>query len=560
MANVGQVQVGRLASSLRTLDVGTAAFKNNLVDALLDLDRRSANPEVKAINILSGSIGTGVTISAGSITGSITSSSSVTIDASAITGLISAAQIGSVNTTSFVGSITAGQIASVNATSITGVVVSSQIADGIIDSLNRYSTSFRPLPTLSGAPSLPDDEYPLNSFYYNSSDGKFYQNQSGTWTEVTEGTATSGSLNYYFIGKVSVGSFVGLITAAQIDTVSATSITGSITASQIGSVNGGVIQSLTVTSSALADGTITGVKIAATTIEAGNIALATITDAQIASATITGAKIASATITNANISDLSVSKLSAGTAAFSGAAVFGYGTRKLTIDSLSIKIEQDTARYLSATGSSVRLYNTGTLVDVDAAAITISAVSGGSTTVNASGVTITSASGSAQAQLTGTTLTFTSNTSDATSGRTTISSTSVDVQKDTAHTVISAGGVQIYGGTTGIGIGASTYAASPVRISSSLFQVVFSSGAVELQASSSGISWSGTLSSATGSLSCEDYDTSSSGGTYSVNGQRVVGARGSAVADATGAGDVVAQLNALLAELRASTGHGLIAG
>ncbi len=46
------------------------------------------------------------------------------------------------------------------------------------------------------------------------------------------------------------------------------------------------------------------------------------------------------------------------------------------------------------------------------------------------------------------------------------------------------------------------------------------------------------------------------------SGTKVVGAQGAAVADATGASlaDTTAQLNALLARLRASTGHGLIAG
>jgi hypothetical protein len=43
---------------------------------------------------------------------------------------------------------------------------------------------------------------------------------------------------------------------------------------------------------------------------------------------------------------------------------------------------------------------------------------------------------------------------------------------------------------------------------------------------------------------------------YRVAGTKVIGAQGAAVADATGAGDVVAQLNALLARCRA---HGLIA-
>jgi hypothetical protein len=46
------------------------------------------------------------------------------------------------------------------------------------------------------------------------------------------------------------------------------------------------------------------------------------------------------------------------------------------------------------------------------------------------------------------------------------------------------------------------------------------------------------------------------GGVYKVGANQVIAAQGAAVADATGAGDVVAQLNALLARCRA---HGLIA-
>jgi hypothetical protein len=46
---------------------------------------------------------------------------------------------------------------------------------------------------------------------------------------------------------------------------------------------------------------------------------------------------------------------------------------------------------------------------------------------------------------------------------------------------------------------------------------------------------------------------------YQVAGLKVVGARGAAVADATDAASVILRLNELLARLRASTGHGLIA-
>jgi hypothetical protein len=57
----------------------------------------------------------------------------------------------------------------------------------------------------------------------------------------------------------------------------------------------------------------------------------------------------------------------------------------------------------------------------------------------------------------------------------------------------------------------------------------------------------------TGDFECGDaYVTA----LHDINEDQVVGVRGAAVADATGAGDVVAQLNALLARLRA---HGLIA-
>ena len=48
-------------------------------------------------------------------------------------------------------------------------------------------------------------------------------------------------------------------------------------------------------------------------------------------------------------------------------------------------------------------------------------------------------------------------------------------------------------------------------------------------------------------------------GEYRVAGTPVVGAQGAAVADATDAASAITQLNALLARLRAATGHGLIA-
>lgn len=59
-----------------------------------------------------------------------------------------------------------------------------------------------------------------------------------------------------------------------------------------------------------------------------------------------------------------------------------------------------------------------------------------------------------------------------------------------------------------------------------------------------------------GAVNVGGHVSLASGKVYKVDGTQVVGAQGAAVADATGVGDVVAQLNTLLARLRT---HGLIA-
>ena len=68
-----------------------------------------------------------------------------------------------------------------------------------------------------------------------------------------------------------------------------------------------------------------------------------------------------------------------------------------------------------------------------------------------------------------------------------------------------------------------------------------------------------TLVAADGTYAANAYGEINTDTAYRVAETKVVGVQGDAVDDATGAGDVVAQLNALLKELRASTGHGLIA-
>lgn len=77
---------------------------------------------------------------------------------------------------------------------------------------------------------------------------------------------------------------------------------------------------------------------------------------------------------------------------------------------------------------------------------------------------------------------------------------------------------------------------------------------IALNAQATGTTSVGILCSGT-EWGLETTDNITAGGYYQA-GTKVVGAQGAAVADATGAGDVVAQLNALLARMRA---HGLIA-
>jgi len=73
---------------------------------------------------------------------------------------------------------------------------------------------------------------------------------------------------------------------------------------------------------------------------------------------------------------------------------------------------------------------------------------------------------------------------------------------------------------------------------------------------------SGTITGPSGSWSSTGFNLAVSD-VYSINSTQVVGARGAAVADAAGGATIDAEartaINALLAELRAATGHGLIA-
>ena len=132
------------------------------------------------------------------------------------------------------------------------------------------------------------------------------------------------------------------------------------------------------------------------------------------------------------------------------------------------------------------------------------------------------------------------------------------------------------GGTPKFSVGISgskgiTWDGSALAIRSSELQIgigttsYIANGSVTLQIDSAAASPNSKVS-VNSSFNCAQLDVGSSGppgagicvvdNHYMVGANKVVGARGAAVADATGAGDVVAQLNTLLSRLRT---HGLIA-
>jgi hypothetical protein len=166
------------------------------------------------------------------------------VNASAIVGTINSGQIGSVSAGAIQGVITAGQIGSVNATTIQGVVVSSQLADGIVDDLAKYATALRPVPMIQDAahlPSLPNDNFPAGTFFYYVPDGHFYQITSNGLGWVQNDSPQNTTMSFYYIGAMSAQSIIGLIVAAQIQSITAGQITGQIQAAQVGSVNASTI-------------------------------------------------------------------------------------------------------------------------------------------------------------------------------------------------------------------------------------------------------------------------------------------------------------------------------
>ena len=184
-------------------------------------------------------------VSANTIIGQIQSSQIQTVNAGSIVGVISADHIGGVQAQLIQGAIVANQIGSVQAAVIQGVIVSGQVADGIIDNLAKYADALRPVPIVKVGdpwpPALPNDNFPPRSFFYRQTDGHFYQVTDDGGGYFVNDSPQNSVMSFYNIGAMNAQSIVGLIVAAQIQSITAGQITGAIQANQIGAVNASVI-------------------------------------------------------------------------------------------------------------------------------------------------------------------------------------------------------------------------------------------------------------------------------------------------------------------------------
>jgi hypothetical protein len=319
--------------------VGTITDANIAPPGLSASSIQSVNAGAIHGVINAGQIGS---VSASTIIGQVNAGQISTVNASSLVGVLSASQIGTVNASAVQGVLQASQIGAVNATTIQGVIVSSQLADQIINTLSKYATALRPIPSISTPPTLPDPNYPAGTFFYFIPDGNFYQiNSLGTGWAVNNNP--QGSLMSFFniglmraqsivglilaaqIGSITAGQITGQVQAAQIGGVNASTIVGQVTASQISTVNANAIQGL-ITASQIQNvnagsitGTITAVQIASITAgqitgslsytQIGSISAATITIGLIADnqiGNVSGAKLTVGTVSSDKLSTYSI--------------------------------------------------------------------------------------------------------------------------------------------------------------------------------------------------------------------------------------------------------------
>jgi hypothetical protein len=252
-----------LETILRLLDQRTK-WKTSYVPVSVSTPGPPPTGSVSDASIVAGGLSAAVinSVNAGTIQGKIQAGQIQTVNADTIIGKVQADQIQGVNAGSIVGqiqadqiykvdagsiqgSIQAGQIGSVNAGTINGVIIGSQLADQIIDNLAKYADAIRPIQMIKigdpWPPSMPNKNFPPNSFFYFQPDGHFYQVTADGAFWVMNDNPKGSLMSFYYIGAISAQSITGLILAGQIGSITAGQITGSIQAAQIAGVNASVI-------------------------------------------------------------------------------------------------------------------------------------------------------------------------------------------------------------------------------------------------------------------------------------------------------------------------------
>jgi hypothetical protein len=275
-------------------------------------------------------------VNADTIIGTIDAGQIGSVNAAVIAGAIHSSQIGTVNAGTIQGVITSSQIGSIKAAVIEGVIVSQQLADGIIDSVSKMAAPLRTIVNRTSAPALPDPNFPLGGFYYNTVSGFFFRNDGGTWHQVEEGTAVTGKLEYYHIGTIKANKIVGLITAVQIENINASQIVGQINAGQIGTITASSITGQ-LTASQIATVNASSVQGVLSSAQIGTINASSITGLITASqiGTINAATITIGQIGNSQISGVSAGKLTAGTIDANVITVINLNATNITTGTMS---------------------------------------------------------------------------------------------------------------------------------------------------------------------------------------------------------------------------------
>lgn len=468
-------------------------------------------------------------------------------------------------------------------------VTGEQLAQGVLNSLTKYGPKLRPIITVATLPTLPDAEFPSDSYVFLTTDNKIYKNNAGTWEE---STAPVGSYIPHHVGTFLAGNMVGAIISDQIDSIAVEKMYGEISSSGDVTVNVNALDgeingsgNVTINADVLVGGTIAAGKVS---IHGGNIQNATIGDgaiielngSKLQNLTVTNAAIADGTIQDVKINSLSVGKLTAGNVAFGSATTIGYNSDyKLSLQSNAVRIEASSSRFVQITSGGATLqYDTDNVVTLTGSALTI--VSGGGQKLQAtsSGVAIqadanrkiTVGDGSGN-------ITIEHGTSKAT-----LNSTGIMFEASaTVYSQYTASGLQMVAGSNSvvlnpsglqmnagqIGLGASSFASSPIKIEPSGITIANSGNTLTVNASGVSVGV-GNLTVMVGSIATHNGSVGAYSGGYStviqgtmfggvtVNGVKVVGNQQPAVADATDATSVIARFNELLARLRT---HGLIA-